>query len=156
MKDRIIQEQRKILEGLVAWESMIGELYERYAILNPQNRQLWSAMASEERVHSTMLASLHTLLDSGHLFWNIGQFHHELIADELAFVRDALNHARSGNPSEADCITVAIRIETSLIDSKFYAVVKSEAKEFAYICKALSVATTKHVQRLKDRIGKTD
>ena len=100
-----------------------------------------------------MLDSLKNQLDAGHLFWNIGAFSNEAIADVTAFIRDSINQARKGKLSESDCTGIAIRIEMSLLDSKFYSVVKSEAKEFTYICKALTVATTAHLMRLKNHIG---
>ena len=155
MKDRIIEAQRQVLTDLAAHESMIGELYDMYAAMHPQSSSLWSALAKEERAHSTMLLALNKLLDNGHLFWNLGQFSNEAVAEELMIIHTALDQARIINPSEAECIKTAIQIESSLLDSKFYSVVTSEAKDFAYVCQALIRATEKHLQKLKNKLIET-
>jgi len=131
----------------------MGELYKLYAALHPQSRSLWNVLASEEQEHADILASLHKQLDAGYLFWNIGLFRPEMIAEEVAFVRAAVEQARSGTPTEAECIATATRIELSVIESKFFSTVKSEAKEFTFICQALNDATAIHLQRLKAKIA---
>ncbi len=152
MKDRIIQAQRQILNDLAAHESMIGELYDLYAAMHPQSSSLWSALAKEEREHSSILTSLNKLLDNGSLFWNLGEFASTNVAEQLAVIHTALSWARGSKQSEFECLKTALQIESSLIDSKFYSVVTSEAKEFTYACQALSRATEKHFQQLKDKI----
>ena len=152
MKDRIIRAQRQILNDLAAHESMIGELYDMYATMHPQNSSLWSALAKEEREHASMLISLNKLLDNGSLFWNLGEFANANVAEQLAVIHTAANRARNSKPSESECIETAVQIEASLLDSKFYSVVTSEAKDFTYVCQALSKATEKHLQQLKDKI----
>ena len=152
MKDQIIEAQRKVLNDLAAHELTISELYDLYAAMHPQNSSLWSALAKEEQMHSSMLTSLNKLLDDGNLFWNIGQFSNKIVAEELAAVHDAMNQARNNNPSETECLEAAIRIEASLLESKFYSVVTSDAKDFAFVCQALSRATEMHLQHLKDKL----
>jgi hypothetical protein len=154
MKDQVIAAQRKILNDLAAQETMIGELYDAYAVLHPTSSSLWSTLAKEERMHASMLLTILTkMLDAGHLFWNIGQFNDESVAKELELIRDALYRVRNAKPSEYECITTAIQIENTLLDSKFYSVVTSDAKEFATICQTLTKETEKHIQRLKDKLA---
>jgi hypothetical protein len=153
MKDLIIQSQRKILNDLAAHEAMIGELYDMYAAMHPQSSAMWSALAKEERGHSSMLTSLNKLLDNGSLFWNLGEFAGANVAEQFRVIHTAVNWARGMKQSESECLRTALSIESSLIDSKFYSVVTSEAKEFTYVCQALSRATEKHLQQLKDKIA---
>ena len=153
MKDRIIQAQRQILNDLAAHELMISELYDMYAAMHPQSSSLWSALAEEERTHSSMLTALNKLLDNGSLFWNLGEFASTNVAEQLAVIHTALNWARGMKQSESECLKTALQIESSLLESRFYSVVTSEAKEFTYACQALSRATEKHLQQLKDKIA---
>ena len=153
MKDRIIQAQRQILNDLAAHESMIGELYDMYATMHPQSSSMWSALAKEEREHSSMLTAMNKLLDNGNLFWNLGGFAGANVAEQLTVIHTAVDRARNSKPSESECIETAVRIEASLLDSKFYSVVTSEAKDFTYVCQALSRETEKHLQQLKDKIA---
>lgn len=153
MKDLIIQSQRKILNDLAAHEAMIGELYDMYAAMHPQSSSLWSALAKEERIHSSMLTSLNKLLDKGSLFWNLGEFAGENVAEQFAVIHTAMSWARGMKQSESECLKTALHIETLLLESKFYSVVTSEAKEFTYVCQALSRETEKHLQQLKDKIA---
>jgi hypothetical protein len=153
MKDLIIQSQRKILNDLAAHESMIGELYDMYAAMHPQSSSMWSALAKEERGHASMLTAMNKLLDNGNLFWNLGEFAGANVAEQFAVIHTALSWARGMKMSESECLKTALRIETLLLESKFYSVVTSEAKEFTYVCQALSRETEKHLQQLKDKIA---
>ncbi len=108
-------------------------------------------LAKEERSHAALLATLNRQLDAGHMFWNIGHFSEEAIAEEYAFIRIAVNLARSSTPSEEQCLTTALHIEKSIIDSKFYATVKSDSNDFDHVCQALSRATKIHLQKLWDK-----
>jgi hypothetical protein len=152
MRNEIVTAQRSILLNLAACEDLIGDLYEAYERLFPASSPLWAALASDERSHARVLTALSRLLDDGHLFWDIGLFRENAVASQVAVVRTALERARQRLPTEAEALRTATRIEAALLDSKFYSLVRSDAKEFTCIAGILSRATNAHMQRLRDWI----
>jgi hypothetical protein len=148
----IIQAQRQILLNLVACENLIGDLYDTYEKLFPRSAALWSAMAADERSHARVLVGLTKLLDAGHLFWNIGLFREDAVAGRVATVRTALERARQGASTESEAFRTAMRIEAARVSSRFYNLVKCDAREFACIAGILARVVAAHAQRLSDWI----
>lgn len=152
MKAKIAMFQRSILNGLTNLETRIGVLYKRYDALFPSEFSMWGSMANEEMTHARMLVSLNKELDEGHLFWNIGLFGEEAIAEQAAGVDAALKRAHDFNVTEHEALDVAIAIEKSLLERHFYTTVKCDSKVFPHIAAALVKATEGHIRKLQQKI----
>lgn len=156
-KEKIRESQREILRSLVKWESSIGRLYGVYSEKLPEMAEFWSKMSAQEQDHARMLESLECKLDEGFLFWNIGKFQKDFILDELMIVDTAMTEAQGPDLTAHDAMTVAIKLESSLLDSKFYSVVKSDAPDFTAMAEVLQQATQNHLRSVQNRLlQKTD
>lgn len=151
-REKVAEAQAKILQGLIECEEVIQQLYEDYSKTVPTMTAFWIRLAREEKQHAAMLRTLHRFLKKGHLFSNIGRFSETAIEPIMKLVADARIEAASGRVSAHQAVQVALRIETSLIDSRFYDVVESDAPEFKHIAQTLSHATAIHTEQIREQL----
>jgi hypothetical protein len=148
-RSAIIEAQRKILKVLAVLEDRIGDLYASYSERYSYTRALWVGLVEEERSHALMLASLEKQLDAGFMFWNLGLFSVENITSEIRRIDELIAQSKEPAFEEKEALFTASRIETSVLDSGFYAAVQSDSPEFVHIAKALNEATKTHVNRVQ-------
>jgi len=148
-KEKVKQQQSRILESLMGWEQVVGALYARYAEMFPGVTEFWLRLAREEEGHAKQLGSLRILLREGHVFWNIGRFREEAIQDEVDVVKKALDGTEAGRQlALAEALETAGQIEDSILEAGFYDTVESEVPEFAKVARTLADATRQHAERI--------
>ena len=154
-KAAVQKAQREILQNLVRWESSISALYHEYSRLFPVMADFWSTLSQEETAHAHLLQALEKTLDEGHIFWNIGHFGPEAVHHETVQVEEAINRAMAAKVSAREAVFAAVKIEASLLESRFYNVVKSDAPEFERVARKLTKATEDHVARIRAQLMET-
>jgi hypothetical protein len=151
-QDVIRKAQSGILHNLIRWESSIGALYSAYARQFPAMATFWAALSREEESHAKVLAALEKLLDQGHVFWNVGQFAPEMLQKDAAVVEQAIDRVMSSTVSPREAVFTAVKIEASLLESRFYNVVNCDAPAFAQIARKLTKATEDHIARIRAQL----
>lgn len=48
ISDKLIAAQLRIVDRLIEWEELVGELYKRYAVRFPEQGPAWRQLAREE------------------------------------------------------------------------------------------------------------
>ncbi len=153
ISDKIISAQRRIIDRLIEWEELVGELYSHYAVRFPEQGPAWRQLAREEKTHAGALGTIRKLLDSGHHLEGIGEFNGDIIDQEVAEVRRALKRADHSALTLGEAIKTARLIESSIIESKFYDVVSCSAPEFERIASMLRSDTMRHLEKLRGITG---
>jgi hypothetical protein len=151
-KAKIIQAQSELIESLASCEEAISELYASYSKVVPFQDQFWKELSQKEKVHAQLLKSMHALLDNGNIFWNLDRFDKESIDSFLKTVREAIHVSKEKDFSQKEAIETALSVEASVIDSHFYDIVKSDAKEYSSIAGRLSSDTHNHVEAVKNKL----
>lgn len=155
VKQRIRDAQGVIINNLVTCESLISELYEEYGRSDPELSRFWQRLAAEEQGHANQLKSLLPLLDKGVVFKEIGRFDSASIAPISDLITRAVETVRRSPLSRYEALSVALQIESSLIDSHFYDLVHSDSSEYQTIANLLRAATQNHVNLVRDKFVKT-
>lgn len=149
-KARVRDAQTKIIDRLAESESAVGDLYKAYRDLDPEMAPFWQALVQEEEMHARLLTSMHTFLEKGNIFFNLGRFDLDSLETFLAFVAKERAAAEERVLSRSQMVGVALNVETSIQDSGFYDLVKSDAPAFRHIAEKLSTDTKVHVQKIRD------
>lgn len=151
IKQHIREAQGKIIDNLIACESLIAELYTEYSKTDPELASFWHALALEETGHAHQLKTLIKFLDKGTLFQEIGRFDAASIAPVVALAKNELEATRQTPPSRSHALSVALKLETTLIDSHFYETVHADSPEYQAIARHLGAATQKHVEMVRNK-----
>ena len=106
-------------------------------------------LVREEIRHAQLLEGLHSILDRGFLIHDIGRFDQERMKEFQALLDDARQRVSSGAMDEAGAFATALQVEHSLLESRFYAEVSSDAPEFAAVCKVMQDETEQHIAKLQ-------
>ena len=144
--------QHAIIDGLVDCEMLIAELYHAYGVLFPEVGSFWIAIGHEEETHARLLLELHTYLDHGHVFFNIGKFNQESLQPVRARIEGCVRAARSGKIALRDALFAACSIENSVMDARFYDTVTSNSPDFQRVAEALSKSTEGHVSAIQNML----
>lgn len=148
--DQVIQSQDRILQKLALCEKTIGELYERYGNCHPDMADFWRNLATEEQTHGDLLEQVRADLKEGELMRGLGHFKEQTIQDRIRFVREKITEAQQEPPSKERAVAIALSIESSIIDSRFFEFAKSNGSEFQKAAHQLIHDTREHVKLVQE------
>jgi rubrerythrin len=146
---RIRESQGRIINNLMTCESLIAQLYEEFSRTDQDLSQFWHVIAKEENDHSQQLKTLLNLLDNGVLFNKIGRFDSAFISPVIDLLEKELESTRHTPPSRYHALSIALQVESTLIDSCFYDTVQADSPEYQEIASQLRVATLMHVDKIR-------
>jgi hypothetical protein len=154
VKDAVLLAQGQIIDALVDCERQLADLYEKFAAAFPPHAAFWHRLAQEERQHSQALDHLHALLARGHLFQNIGRFNEENLAGTRAILAGAEQALTTRRLESDEAFALALKLECTLLESRFYVSVSSDASEYQAVSTILHTETQQHIKRLHTEMGK--
>jgi hypothetical protein len=144
--------QEDKLKSLSSLEDTIGNLYDTFAVLFPEKSEFWSAIANEERKHAKLLLSMCGLIKDGYVFYHLDHMKTEAIESYLTLAQEKLQAAKEGQISQSEAVAMALSIESSIVEAKFYEDVKSDAPEFKIIAERLASDTAKHIAQIETQL----
>lgn len=136
--DKIIDSQDRILLTLALCESSIGELYVLYSEYLREMADFWLRIAEEEKRHADILEKVRTDLKQGELMRGLGHFGLDQVQERIA-------EARWSPPTSEQAVSIALAIESSIIDSRFFPFASSEGSEFQKAAHNLAHDTQDHI-----------
>lgn len=154
IKTKVREAQRLTIDHLAQYETEIAELYAAYGNTFSETADFWRMLSNEERAHARLLKSMHKLLNKGYIFYNLGRFDRQTINALITKVKTELAEVKEKPISVLRAITVALTIETSIMDAHFYEIVTSDAPEFKIIADHLSKATKQHIEQIQEQLMK--
>jgi len=152
LKEKVIQAQRKILDGLAECEEAVSKLYGIYARILTEDRKFWEDLSREETGHANILRAMHKQLDQGHIFQNIGRFTEKVMQAQRDEIKSAIASAERDGVSDLQAMETALAIESSILDSHFFDTVTSDSKEYQIIAEKLSADTARHQQAVRSKL----
>ncbi len=147
---RISEAQDRILVALTTCENRVGDLYTEYERLQPNLAELWNKLTKEERKHAELLEGVRDDLKEGELLRELNEFNLESVQHLVDYVNDRIAEARRTPPTEADAVAIALSIESSIIDARFFSFVHSNGSAFQNAASQLAHDTENHVKMIQD------
>jgi hypothetical protein len=138
------------LELLAKNEEQVSELYKLYARVLPQYKELWLELADEEINHAAWIRDFTKDIDSGKLILNKKRFPVEAFNTYYEYLKESIKRADERGIEPVEAFTVALYIEKSLIELKFFEAVVSSCKSFNEIALRLSEATKGHFKKIEE------
>jgi len=115
------------VESLIRIETTIGSIYRTFAQRFPAHQDDWSGMAGEEDRHARWIGDLHEEAREGVVSFKKSRFDIAAIERFLEYVEEKLNLARDEEISLVQAVDIAVDLETSLLERRFYDVFEGDS-----------------------------
>ena len=133
----------KVIQLLCAHEEAIGNLYAEYARVFPEQQAFWTSFSKEEYMHADWIRSLQEMMIQGECLFT-GRFNEAAIQTSLTYVASQTERAKKGNVSLKEALSIALSIEDSLLEKKFFSVFSCDSVKAEQKRQMLIDATHKH------------
>lgn len=134
-------------------ELNISRLYKLYAKANPQHKQFWQKLASEEIQHALEIRESYQGQEE---IFEENNFSRGTIKYVSDFVRDNIEKAQKEKVGHLEALEIALRIEQSFLEKKCFEIFIPSEQKVKEVLKKLNKETEEHVERLKKELMRTE
>lgn len=139
----------KKIEVLGEHQEAIGNLYHIYSERSPDLSLFWSQLADDKFRHVIWIHSLLDGVRQGKVRLDRNRFQMEAIRAAFQFVRRQISSARKRSGSFPQTFPVALSIETTILDKKFFEAFESDLPELRELTCKLLEETKEHLKKLR-------
>jgi hypothetical protein len=149
-----LEKQLAALKSLSELEESVGRLYEIYAEVFPEYSQFWSELVSEEMQHANWLRQVQSKAIQGNVKFSETRFNANAIQTFLNYLRDEAEKARLKQRSLLNAFSIALQLEESLMERKYFSVVDGDSIELRQVLTDLAAGTQAHITRVRHALEK--
>ena len=146
---------KDVLDLLIAHEEAVARLYILFSEIFPSQREFWRVLSLEEKLHASWIRNLYATVSKGKIHFLPQRFDCAVLRKSLNYVDREFLRCKESPFLLDEALRVAIKIETSPIESKFFEVYESDFEELKQLITSLDEAFQDHAARLKDFLKKT-
>lgn len=144
--------QAEVMTLLSDHEKAIGGLYQEFSRAFPEHKAFWSGCAEEEGHHAEILRSMQELVARKAARFT-GRFNEAAIHTSLKYVQGQTAQAGEGRISLKQAYSIALNIETSLLENRYFEIISTDTDESKYLIKTLLEETRKHKDMIRDALA---
>ncbi|HQP30451.1 MAG TPA: hypothetical protein PLB81_03925 [Deltaproteobacteria bacterium] len=148
-------EQEQALISLAEHEEAIGGLYQDFADSFPEHAAFWSGCAHEEFRHAAIIRSMQDLAAKGTVRLT-GRFNARAIQTSLAYIGQQTTLARSKQMQARQAFAIALSIESSLLENRYFEMFGAESPEFQEMQRTILEETVKHRRMVQAALEKVE
>ena len=145
-----IDEMNEIIEGIRQHKLSLSKMYQQFAKSHPDHNQFWSHMAHEEAMHARWIESLGQYYQMGQIGVSELKLNHQVLKTAISHIEKQTDASRNGNLPLLNAVSIALDIEKSMIDNKFFEVFDLADVKYDRIRTGLKKETAKHRQHLEN------
>ncbi len=142
-------DRRRILDLLAKNEEAISELYATYAQRLPKQAEFWIQFSKEELAHATWIRQFEILMQREAMGFAPRRFAATTLETSRAYVQTQIQIARDEPVTRLSALSLALSLENSLIEQKFFEVCTGDSPRFTELMEKLAAATQDHRQRMQ-------
>lgn len=143
----------QMLQKLIENEELLARLYTTYSNVFPKNREFWLGLANEELKHARMIREI----SSGNVpsvEVKANNFDMKIFQISQDYITDKQTQAGSGDLSMKDAVTIALDIETGMLERGYFDVFTGDSPEFNKLLKILLKETQKHIDKIRKELNR--
>ena len=142
-------EMNEIIQAIQQHELSLARMYEEFARSHPEHRQFWSQLAREESLHAKWIESLGRHFQKGQLGGSGLKLNRQALKTSISHIEKQTEASRKGDLSLLNAVSIALDIEKSMIENKFFEIFDLDDAKFDRIRSGLKQETAKHRQHLE-------
>jgi rubrerythrin len=144
----------EVIEAMAKNEEAVSRLYQAYADKFPAQKVFWASLAADEISHAGWIRGLQAKMRDGSLAVNRDRFKIQPVRGFSAYLERELATAREPGMSPVNSLSVALYIEESMIEQRFFEVFAPDGPELKRVLSDLATATKSHLDKVRDEWGK--
>lgn len=148
------EKQLAILNKLSQLEESVGVLYEIYEEIFPEYSQFWSQLVIDERKHADWLRQIQSNAVQSNVRFSETKFNSAAIQTFLNYIRDEMEKAKMRQRSLLNALSIALQLEESLMERKYFAVVEGDCPEVKRVLANLAAETQTHIAKVREALEK--
>jgi rubrerythrin len=144
----------EVIEAMAKNEEAVSHLYQTYAEKFPSQKAFWSGLAADETSHAGWIRGLQSKIREGSLAVNRDRFKIQPVRGFSAYLERELTNAKDPRMSPINALSVAVYIEESMIEQRYFEVFAADAPDMTRILTDLATATKSHLEKVREEWGK--
>ena len=146
----------KMAEELEKFETGLAVLYSYYADQNPDYKQFWTELATDERTHAMMLKTFRSLIAEDKLIYAERKFSLRAIEENYQLLSAHLSFVKRNKVLIREALANAMQFENLMLEKKTFEVQEGDSEELKRTLSALMEDTQRHfekIQKLYNALG---
>ncbi len=143
----------EVIEAMAKNEEAVSRLYQAYADRFPFQKTFWSGLAADEMSHAGWIRGLHAKMREGSLSINRDRFKIQPVRGFTSYLEREMASAREPGMSPINALSVALYIEESIIEQRFFEAFQPDAPELKRVLADLAAATKGHLEKVREEWG---
>ncbi len=139
----------EVIEAMAGNEEAIGCLYLEYAARFPAQKGFWTELAVEKATHAQWLRGLRARVKEGTLSINKDRFKLQPVRAFSRYLERETANATGPGLSPINALSVALYIEESIIEQRYFEVAAADDPVMKRILADLSASTRTHLERVR-------
>lgn len=139
--------QLYIIDQLENNEIILSQLYAAYGEKFPFRKSFWQDMVEDELGHAKWISTLKKKVEEGEILFGQNRFNKDLLSDFHKDIQKKI-HQVSDEFGIVEALKNAVRIESHLIEKRFFEVFKKDSMELEIVLLALEYSTENHLKRV--------
>jgi rubrerythrin len=132
-------------------ELRVSNLYQIYSRKISGHKDFWAKLSEEELGHADYI---HNCYGNSKPEFAENNFTRDAVKYVVDFVKDEIKNTQNKKISHFDAISVALRIEQSILEKKYFDFFNPKNHELKEMMKKINRETERHVQMLKKEFRK--
>ena len=137
-------------------ELIVADLYTCYSQEFPDFAYFWAELAAEEKAHARWITGFCQGFEKDALPFDAGRFSKLALEAFKAKVINAIDKAKNQDVSLKEALTVALDIEDSWVEKKFFEVVADKSGPIDELLIKLGHATQQHREKIRKALQEQD
>jgi rubrerythrin len=139
----------ELVQEIIRHELNLEKMYQQFAKSHPNHRQFWSDLAREEAMHAKWITSLARHYKNGRIGSSDFKLNHQVVKTSISHLEKQTEASKNGKLSLLNAASIALDVEKSMIENKFFEIFDLADDTHAQIRAGLEKATSKHRQKLE-------
>jgi rubrerythrin len=148
--DELKNDLAEVMAGI---EEMISQHYKAYAEKFKENQDFWLRLVAEELDHAQWIRELYSKTKTGPISFDEQRFNKKSLQEFSSRLKNMLNIFVEQSASIKEALKNSLKIESLVLESKFFEVFKTDAPELKKVLEHLAQATREHRERIEQFLG---
>jgi rubrerythrin len=146
----LIKHKPSIIRSWINLEKRLSKLYLGYSKRFKEQSKFWKEISEEEAKHARLISELAKQFKDISCYFNENRFSEKAVLEHIKIVDRGLEAGNEDGLSLRDALQTAYDIESSLLESSFYATFANDPEDVIKVVTEISKEEERHKKDIKE------